>query len=376
MIVPFKHQRARFLMPQPAPQKRQPWGLFPDSPQPRLYDRLVEVLRVHHYSRRTEQAYVGWIKRFLQFHPDRHPSQLAESEVTAFLSHLAVQGRGAASTQNQAQSALLFLYKHVLKVELDWLDNVVRAKQPKRLPVVLSRGEVRRVLDQLDDTYRLIGRLLYGSGLRLLESLRLRVKDVDFALSQVVVRAGKGNKDRRTMLPASLANELPLHFERVRDLHQRDLANGRGAVLLPYALERKLPAASTDWRWQFVFPSATISIDPRSGQRGRHHLHEGTVSRQITAALRRSGIAKRATSHTFRHSFATHLLEDGYDIRTVQELLGHASVETTMIDTHVLNKGGRSVKSPLDSPQFNGGAMLPFGDSSRPGASEQELLTE
>jgi len=213
--------------------------------------------------------------------------------------------------------------------------------------------------------------LLYGSGLRLLECLRLRIKDVDFALGQVTVREGKGNKDRRTMLPAALAQEIARHLERVNVQHQRDLAKGRGSVWLPHALERKLPAASTDWIWQYVFPSATISQDPRSGHRGRHHLHEGTVSRKISAAVRRSEIAKRATSHTFRHSFATHLLEDGYDIRTVQELLGHASVETTMIYTHVLDKGGRGVTSPLDSPQFNDSAMLPSGDISRYGANEQ-----
>ena len=360
---------------QPASQPTEPLGLVSGKPRPRLYDRIIEVLRVHHYSRRTEQAYVGWIRRFLEFHHGRHPALMAETELTAFLTHLAVNGHVAASTQNQALSALLFLYQQVLNVKLDWLENVVRAKRPKRLPVVLTQDEVRRVLAQLDGAYRLMGLLLYGSGLRLLECLRLRIKDVDFALGQVTVREGKGDKDRRTMLPAALADELPLHLEQVRQRHQQDLAKGLGAVLLPHALARKLPAASTDWIWQYVFPSATISKDRRSGHRGRHHLHEGTVSRKIAAAVRCSGIAKRATSHTFRHSFATHLLEDGYDIRTVQELLGHASVETTMIYTHVLNKGGRGVKSPLDSPQFNARATLPFGDISRPGANEQDFLT-
>jgi integron integrase len=333
-----------------APTTRSPLGLFPDRPQPRLYDRVVEVLRVRHYSRRTEDAYVGWIRRFIRFHGGRHPRLLAEAEVTAFLSHLAVEGDVAASTQNQALSALLFLYQQVLEVKLAWLDEVVRARRPQRLPVVLSREEVRGVLAGLEGTYRLIGSLLYGSGLRLLECLRLRVKDVDFALGQIVVREGKGDKDRRTMLPAAVVPDLRSHLARVGVLHQQDLAKGLGAVLLPHALGRKLPSASTDWCWQYVFPSATISRDPRSGHRGRHHAHEASVSRAITAAVRKSGIAKRATSHTFRHSFATHLLEDGYDIRTVQELLGHASVETTMIYTHVLNKGGRGVTSPLDAP--------------------------
>jgi integron integrase len=236
--------------------------------------------------------------------------------------------------------------------------------------VVLSREEVRRVLAELDGPYRLIGLLQYGSGLRLLECLRLRVKDVDFALGQIVVREGKGDKDRRTMLPAAVVPDLRAHLEQVQALHQGDLARGFGAVLLPNALARKLPGASKDWVWQYVFPGATISRDPRSSHRGRHHLHEGSVSREITTAVRRSGIAKRATSHTFRHSFATHLLEDGYDIRTVQELLGHASVETTMIYTHVLNKGGRGVTNPVDSAHFTGGATLPIGDSLRPCANQ------
>jgi integron integrase len=243
--------------------------------------------------------------------------------------------------------------------------------QPKRLPTVLSREEARRVLTELDGTYRLIGLLLYGSGLRLLEYLRL--KDVDFALGQIVVREGKGDKDRRTMLPAAIVPDLQMHLKRVQALHQQDLARGLGAVLLPHALDRKLPSASKDWAWQYVFPSTTISRDRRTGHRGRHHLHEDSVSRAITTAVRRSGIAKRATSHTFRHSFATHLLEDGYDIRTVQELLGHASVETTMIYTHVLNKGGRGVTSPIDSTQFNGGAGLQMRDSRRSGAGYSEF---
>jgi integron integrase len=340
----------------PLPTRRPPLALLPDGQGPRLYDRLVEVLRVHHYSRRTEESYVGWIRRYIQFHQGRHPLLMGRDEVTAFLSHLAVAGRVAASTQNQALAALLFLYQHVLSVRLPWLGEVVRAKRPKRLPVVLTREEVRRVLSQLDGTYRLIGLIQYGSGLRLLECLRLRVKDIDFALRQIVVREGKGDKDRRTMLPTALIADLQAHLERVRALHERDVAGGFGAVLLPHALDRKLPGASKEWVWQYAFPSTTISRDPRSGHRGRHHVHEASVSREITAAVRRSGISKRATSHTFRHSFATHLLEDGYDLRTIQELLGHASVETTMIYTHVLNKGGRGVTSPLDSSPFGTGA--------------------
>jgi integron integrase len=331
----------------------------------------VEVLRTRHYSRRTERAYVGWIRRFIQFHTGQHPATLGAQEVTAFLSHLAVQGHVAASTQNQALAALLFLYQHVLGVKLPWLDEVVRAKRPQRLPVVLSREEVRQVLGRLNGTYRLIGLLLYGSGLRLLECLRLRVKDVDFALGQIIVREGKGNKDRRTMLPVTVIDELQAHLERVRALHRQDLAHDLGAVLLPDALQRKLPGASREWAWQYVFPSATLSTDPRSGHRGRHHVHEASVSREITAAVRRAKIGKRATSHTFRHSFATHLLEAGYDIRTVQELLGHKSVETTMIYTHVLNKGGRGVTSPLDSTQFSSSATSASEVVLRGGAREQ-----
>lgn len=330
-------------------RRRSPLGLYPDKPSPRLYDHVIEVLRLHHYSLRTEEAYVGWIRRFLQFHPGRHPRNMGSPEVTAFLSHLASQGHVAASTQNQALSALLFLYQKVLQLDLPWLNDVVRAKRPKRLPVVLTRNEVHRVLAELDGLYAVIGRLLYGSGLRLLECLRLRVKDVDFDGRQIIVREGKGDKDRHSLLPDSVAEELRQHLTIVQTAHRHDLGRGLGQVILPCALHRKLPAASTDWVWQFVFPSTTVSRDPRSGLLGRHHLHESAVSREITAAVRRSGIAKRATSHTFRHSFATHLLESGYDIRTIQELLGHASVETTMIYTHVLNKGGRGVQSPLDA---------------------------
>jgi integron integrase len=265
------------------------------------------------------------------------------------LTYLAVQRHVAASTQNQAFAALLFLYKEVLKVELGRLEGIVRAKRPKRIPVVLTKPEVRQVLTQLRDTYLLMAELLYGSGMRLIECLRLRVKDLDFQQNEITVREGKGNKDRRTMLPETLKPKLLQHLERVRFLHQKDLALGFGRVQLPFALDRKLPAAAGEWIWQFVFPSAVLSVDPRTGIKRRHHAHEGAVGREISAAVKRSGIAKRATSHSFRHSFATHLLEAGYDIRTVQELLGHEDVSTTMIYTHVLNKGGRGVKSPLDA---------------------------
>jgi integron integrase len=254
----------------------------------------------------------------------------------------------SASTQNQAFSAILFLYQKVLEVDPGRIAGVVRANRPKRLPVVLTRQEVRAVLANLDGTYRLMGQLMYGSGLRLLECLRLRVKDVDFGRGEIVVREGKGNKDRRTMLPGAVKPSLVAHLERVAQLHGRDLSAGFGRVYLPDALDQKWPGAAAEWRWQYVFPSARMSTDPRSGEVRRHHAHEAAVSRAITAAVRRAGLTKRATSHSFRHSFATHLLEDGYDIRTVQELLGHEDVSTTMIYTHVLNKGGRGVTSPLD----------------------------
>jgi integron integrase len=330
------------------PAASQPLGFFADRPQPRLYDRLIKVLRVHHYSRRTEKAYVHWIRRFLQFHGKRHPRELHEGDVNCFLTSLAVQDNVAASTQNQALAAVLFLYEKVLEQRLDRIDGVVRARRPKRLPVVLTRDEVSRVIAELQGMYQTIGLLLYGSGLRMLECLRLRVKDVDFDRRELTVREGKGDKDRRTMLPEAAVAALQSQIAVVRPLHDRDLSRGFGTVELPHALERKLPAAASEFRWQYVFPATTISKDPRSDVRRRHHLHESAVSRAITAAVRRTDIAKRVTAHTFRHSFATHLIEAGYDIRTVQELLGHKDVRTTMIYTHVLNKGGRGVQSPAD----------------------------
>jgi integron integrase len=282
------------------------------------------------------------------FHDKRHPREMGAAEINAFLTHLAVEGNVAASTQNQAFSALLFLYQKVLDVDPGRIEGVIRAKRPQRLPVVLTRDEVKRVLAELEGTYHLIGLLLYGAGLRLLECLRLRVKDLDYTMNQIIVREGKGDKDRVTILPKAALSALTDHLVRVQKLHDRDLERGYGRVYLPHALERKLPHAAAEWVWQYVFPSANLSVDRRSGIKRRHHAHEGSVSRAITEAVRRSKIQKRATSHSFRHSFATHLLQDGYDIRTVQELLGHENVETTMIYTHVLQQGAGAVRSPLD----------------------------
>ena len=314
---------------------------------PKLLDRVRAACRVRHMSIRTEDAYHDWIERFIRFHGIRHPDAMAEPEVNAFLTHLAVERNVAASTQNQALAALLFLYGAVLGRPLNEL-RVVRAARPKRLPVVLTRDEVRQVLGRLEGVNGLIGRLLYGTGARLLECLRLRVKDVDFGLNQITIREGKGSKDRLTVLPAAVQPPLQEHLAAVRALHESDAAAGFGRVYLPTALERKYPAAAGEWAWQYVFPSAKRSVDPRSGAERRHHLNESAVSRAVTAAVRAAGIVKHATAHTLRHSFATHLIESGTDIRTVQELLGHASVETTMIYTHVLGKGGRGVTSPLD----------------------------
>ncbi len=316
---------------------------------PKLLDQVRGKIRLKHYSIRTEQTYVDWIKRFILFHGKHHPKSMGAQEVEAFLTHLAVKGRVAASTQNQAKSALLFLYKEVLGIELPWLDNVTQAKAPKRLPVVLTREEVQAVLARLEGTHWLIASLLYGSGLRIMEGLRLRVKDVELTRREILVRDGKGFKDRVTMLPTALLVPLKTHLQRVKLLHEQDLAAGYGAVHLPYALDKKYPNAGREWAWQYIFPSANLSVDPRSDETRRHHLQDQAVQRAVKQAVRAAGLAKLATPHTFRHSFATHLLESGYDIRTVQELLGHSDVSTTMIYTHVLNRGGRGVVSPLDS---------------------------
>jgi integron integrase len=317
---------------------------------PRLLDRVRERLRVKHYSIRTEEQYVFWVRRFVVFHDRCHPRDMGAAEVEAFLSHLAVAGNVSASTQNQAKAALLFLYREVLGVELEWLDGVTRAKPSRRLPVVLTEHEVRVVLAQLGGVQWLVASLLYGAGLRLMEAVRLRVKDLDFARREILVRDGKGAKDRVTVLPAKLAEPLRQQLAKTRELHDKDRLAGYGEVYLPFALARKYPRAARDWGWQYVFPAGTLSRDPRSGRMRRHHLEEQSVQRAMKNAVRRAGIVKPATPHTLRHSFATHLLEAGYDIRTVQELLGHSSVNTTMVYTHVLNRGGRGVRSPLDGP--------------------------
>ena len=321
----------------------------PGKPK-KLLDQVRDVMRLRHYSLRTERSYCDWIKRYIHFHNKRHPRDMNETEVGQFLTHLARDGNVSASTQNQALSALLFLYKQVLKQEIGWLSTVERARRPARLPVVLTRDEVHKVFAHLHGMPKLMAGLLYGSGLRLMECVRLRVKDVDFGYLRVTVRDGKGGKDRITMLPVNLAKSLERHLMKVKVLHDEDLEAGFGRVYLPDALGRKYPNAATEWVWQYIFPSARLSVDPRSGdgEQRRHHVDENVLQVAVKRAVRASGILKAATCHTFRHSFATHLLENGYDIRTVQELLGHKDVSTTMIYTHVLNKPGLGVKSPLD----------------------------
>lgn len=321
-------------------------GPIPESP--RLMARVRGAIRSRHFSYRTEEAYVHWIKRFIHFHGLRHPNDLGEFEVTAFLNRLGASGV-AAATQNQALSSLLFLYKEVLGQPLDWLDGLVRAKRPARVPTVLNAAEVQRLLAGLDGAKWLMASLLYGAGLRLRECLKLRVKNVDFDYRQIVVRDGKGGKDRVTMLPAAVIEPLKAHLVRVKALHERDIAAGYGDVELPDALVRKYPRAAYDFAWKFVFPAHRYSTDPRTGAIRRHHVYEDVLIRAVKQAARAAGINKHVSCHTLRHSFATHLLENGYDIPAVQELLGHGSVETTMIYTHVMNKGGRGVKSPLDS---------------------------
>ena len=315
---------------------------------PRLLDRVRAANRLRHGSRSTEKSYVGWIRRFILFHGKRHPAQMGAPEVAQFLSSLAVEGKVAASTQNQALSALLFLYRYVLQQDLPWLDDIVRARRPKHLPVVLTRDEVRSVICGMDGTARLMATLLYGSGLRLLECARLRVQDVDFAMNQIVVRDGKGAKDRVTVLPAVAKEPLRQHLSNVKHQHDADLAQGAGWVELPWALARKYPNAGREWPWQWVFPATRLYFHQATSQRRRHHLHETVLQRAVLDAARRARLGKRATPHTFRHSFATHLLEDGRDIRTVQELLGHNDVSTTMIYTHVINRGPAGVTSPAD----------------------------
>jgi integron integrase len=315
---------------------------------PKLLDQVRELMRVRHYSYRTEETYLYWIRQYILFNGKQHPALLGAPEVSAFLSHLANRRNVSASTQNQALAALLFLYRHVLDVQLPWLDDVDRAKRPSRLPVVLTRKEAAAVLARLSGTNWLMASLLYGSGLRLRECLSLRVKDLDFEYRQISVRDGKGAKDRVTVLALSISDPLKRHLEGVRALHESDLRRGLGKVHLPFALARKYPHAEKQWCWQYLFPAAKLSRDPLSGEVRRHHVHASALQRAVRAAVRAAGIDKPASCHTFRHSFATHLLEGGYDIRSVQELLGHKEVSTTMIYTHVLKRGGRGVLSPLD----------------------------
>ena len=319
-----------------------------DKGTERLVHRLRDEVRARHYSLRTEKAYWYWIRCFILFHGKRHPADMGAAEVSAFLSWLATERNVAAATQNQALSALLFLYRHVLGQTLPWLDELVRAQRPVRLPSVLTEAEVRRLLGQLEGSAWLMVALLYGAGLRQIECLTLRVKDIDFAYRQIVVRDGKGGRDRATMLPEGLVQPLQAHLGKVRAMHQRERKEGFGEVWLPHALARKYPRARFEWAWQFLFPAAHRSEDPRSGTVRRHHVHPHTLGRAVKRAAVSAGIVKPVSCHTLRHSFATHLLERGYDIRTVQELRGHSDVSTTMIYTHVMNKGARAVKSPLD----------------------------
>ena len=313
-----------------------------------LIDQMRQALRSRHYSRRTEQAYCLWVRRFIYFHGKRHPATMAEPEINAFLTHLAVTAKVSASTQTQALSALLFLYRHVLGQPVGELGELVRANESKRLPVVLTREEVRAVLAQLDGDKRLMASLMYGGGLRLMECLRLRVQDLDFSRNEITVRDGKGGKDRMTVLPEALKPALHDQLRRAKVLHDADLAEGWGRVPLPDALDRKYRSAPSEWKWQWVFPQERRWKNPKTGEQGRHHVHETIIQRAMNQAVIKAGIAKHASCHTMRHSFATHLLETGYDVRTIQELLGHKDLRTTMIYTHVLNRGGHGVRSPMD----------------------------
>jgi integron integrase len=316
--------------------------------KPKLLDQVRDVIRRKHFSLRTERIYCDWIRRFILYHKKKHPLEMGETEITDFLTHLARDAGVAASTQNQALSSILFLYRDVFQQKIGWLDGMERAKRPVRLPVVLTRDEARQVFLNLHGRHRLMAGLLYGSGLRLMECVRLRVKDLDFGYLRITVREGKGGKDRVTMLPVNLAKPLQRELGKVRAQHEEDIARGLGEVHLPYALARKFPAAAKELGWQYVFPSSRLSVDPRSGQKRRHHTDESVLQGAVKRAVRAAGITKPATCHTLRHSFATHLLENGYDIRTVQELLGHKDVSTTMMYTHVLKRPGLGVKSPLD----------------------------
>jgi integron integrase len=321
---------------------------FPTAQKPKLLDQVRETIRTRHYSPRTEETYAHWIKRFIFFHNKRHPAEMGEKKIARFLSSLASEQHVSASTQNQALNSILFLYREVLRKDIGYVDGVVRAKKPRRLPVVLTKEEVKGILGRLGGAPWLMAMLLYGAGLRLMECCRLRIKDIDFSQNQILVRAGKGDKDRHTMLPAAIKQPLLRHLDAVKRQHDQDLEKSLGRVALPNALERKYPNAGKEWGWQWVFPATSHFKDRLTGEKRRHHLHESVLQRAFKDARLQAGIPKPASCHTLRHSFATHLLEDGYDIRTVQELLGHRDVSTTMIYTHVLNRGGKGVHSPAD----------------------------
>ncbi|MBD3424636.1 MAG: integron integrase [Candidatus Latescibacteria bacterium] len=310
--------------------------------------RIKVVLRSRHYSVRTEKTYISWVKRFVHFHGLRHPADMGAEEINKFLTYLAVKRNVSASTQNQALSALLFLYRHVLEIELGDLGNIIRARKPKRIPVVLTREEVRSIFKYMKGDKLLMAGLMYGAGLRLTECLRLRVKDIDFQANQIIVRDGKGFKDRVTILPEAYRNKLKIHLRNVRAIHKKDLSDGWGRVKMPYALNRKYPNAAAEWKWEWVFPQKNRWINPRDNKQGRHHIDSSIIQKMFRRAVKEAGIQKHATCHTLRHSFATHLLKSGYDIRTIQELLGHKDIKTTMIYTHVLNRGPAFVKSPAD----------------------------
>ena len=319
-----------------------------DHKSPKLADRIREVIRLKHYSLRTEKSYLSWIKRYMLYHHMRHPREMGIEEIESFLSHLAIDRKVSSSTQNQAFNAILFLYRHVLSIDLDGSIDAVRAKRPGRIPVVMSHDEAMRVIASIEGTHKLMAQLLYGSGLRLMECTRLRVKDVDFAMHTITIQDGKGGKGRVVMLPEVLQQPLADHLKRVRVMFDHDMGNGLKGVSLPYALEKKYPNAPKQWGWQYVFPARGCSTDPRSGDMRRHHAHPSNLQKAVRKAAKLARIHKPIGCHTFRHSFATRLLEQGYDIRTVQELLGHKNVNTTMVYTHVMQRGAGAVKSPLD----------------------------